>query len=1020
MSLLFTFTLRVTALLITAFLVVFLSRNRSAAFRHWILTAALLASAMVPALILINPRYVSVALPHSPAVTSPAPTIAVKTGANDAGVSGTVRPDRQPTTPEQTHAATRVQNADSQSHSIRDVLEIAGTRITPAAKVPVGSILFYIWLAGTLAGLVSLVAGIVQMQRLTADSIPVTAGRWVRFANEVSASYRLRRPVGLKLSRDGAMLATWGFLHPALLLPAGSEDWPDERLRVVLHHEFAHVRRNDWIIQILSELVRAVYWFDPVCWLVNRRLVQESEQACDDMALNCGIPGSDYAEQLLALALPVGREEQHWRAALHMARLSTFENRFAAILNSKVNRSAVTQPGALATAMAFAAIALALMVFRVSTETARTMMSAAPSQNSVRELPQTTGVSSLQSALLSLVSQITPLPATSAALHGTVVRLGSNEPISGASIELRKIECGESGIPPEVYTALTGLPNPYWTTPVNATTPPEIFTAATGNDGKFAFANLSAGSYCMVAYRAAEGYLSAEYQQRGYRGRGVTLTITNGQQIQDVKLALPPTGSISGRVLDNHDQPVAHAQVQALEPYYQDGERRLNVVMSMQTNDLGEFRLFWLPPGRYYLAATLEDPERRTIHFTANPTGRSGRLEVMTYPVMSYRELEDGSVQEEASTYVYFGGATDSQKATLIDVGPGANVGGMDIAFGTGRVRSWRVRGKVTNGANGQPVANASVRLIPPKWLPNPVIPSGGSDANGVFDISGVTPGTYYLWATGRGAGARGGARADYNPIPVPELIARVPIAVTGADINNVSVVMNPGFTITGHVTIEGRSASESASDMTKVRVRPLRDPDILGQPAALLQDPVPSEEDGRFTINGIGPGDYRVYVEPLLLPARILPPPMPPSTLQGMYVKSIRLGNADLLSQGLHIGLAPEGQMEVVLGKGSQIRGRAFNDGRQQPMVNVTVVLIPDAPMRQRGDRYKTARTDTTGQFFMQGIAPGDYKIFAWEEIEDGIWMNADFMRVDETRGKIVHIEEGRSETLDVTVIRR
>ena len=140
--------------------------------------------------------------------------------------------------------------------------------------------------------------------------------RWVRFAKEIAASYGLRRHVGLLVCRDATVLATWGCLRPALLLPAGAEDWPDQRLRVVLHHELAHVQRNDWMIQIIAELVRAAYWFNPICWMTIRRLVRESEHACDDMALNCGISGNDYAEQLLAVALPVERATHHRLAAL--------------------------------------------------------------------------------------------------------------------------------------------------------------------------------------------------------------------------------------------------------------------------------------------------------------------------------------------------------------------------------------------------------------------------------------------------------------------------------------------------------------------------------------------------------------------------------------------------------------------------------------------------------------------------------------------------------------------------------
>ena len=75
--------------------------------------------------------------------------------------------------------------------------------------------------------------------------------------------YRLRRPVTLLQSSHPSLLVTWGLAHPKVILPSAADAWTDERARVVLSHELAHIRRGDWIVQLSAELLRAFYWFNP-------------------------------------------------------------------------------------------------------------------------------------------------------------------------------------------------------------------------------------------------------------------------------------------------------------------------------------------------------------------------------------------------------------------------------------------------------------------------------------------------------------------------------------------------------------------------------------------------------------------------------------------------------------------------------------------------------------------------------------------------------------------------------------
>ena len=199
------------------------------------------------------------------------------------------------------------------------------------------------WLLGVLVCAGRMLAAQAQVWRLTRRCPPL--------------SLSAPAPPGfaaLKTGPTGTPPMVWGWPRPALLLPPEAAAWPQARLRAVLLHEAAHVRRQDWLTQTLTQAACALYWFNPLVWLLAARLQSEAERAADDAVLLAGVPPTDYASDLLAVARSLGagsRQRRASLAAVTMARRSPVRGRLEAILDARRPRRRLTRRAA---AFAFA------------------------------------------------------------------------------------------------------------------------------------------------------------------------------------------------------------------------------------------------------------------------------------------------------------------------------------------------------------------------------------------------------------------------------------------------------------------------------------------------------------------------------------------------------------------------------------------------------------------------------------------------------------------------------------------
>jgi TonB family protein len=280
-----------------------LRRHSSAALRHNLWAAAILATLALPIFMLLLPAWHSSTLGSAVSLWSPA----------RANASTTSSPSIPPT--------------------------IINALVGPTLFNTISRFVLLAWTLGMSLVLSRLFAGLARLTWISAHAKPLFDESWMRSALELSTFHKITRPVRLLQCQSPlAMPLTWGIFHPVIVLPSSAEHWPEDRRRIVLSHELAHIARHDWLLQICAELARAIYWFHPLVWLAAARVRQESERAADDAVLLSGVAPSLYASQLLDLARTLKNSGRAWSTALAIARPSNLERRFAAMLNPSLNR----------------------------------------------------------------------------------------------------------------------------------------------------------------------------------------------------------------------------------------------------------------------------------------------------------------------------------------------------------------------------------------------------------------------------------------------------------------------------------------------------------------------------------------------------------------------------------------------------------------------------------------------------------------------------------------------------------
>ena len=321
-------TIKISLIVLAALGAASLLRRQSAAVRHFVLAAALACAAATPAVRLVAPAW-------------------------------------QP--------ASRMQLIDRPLAVLEDAPLTATTAVeAPSRHATTGTSVLrafgLVWATGAVLSVLVLVIGFVRLSWISSRATRLVDGPWVRAAADISDAFGLRQMPLLLHSSHPTALGTWGVSPPKVLLPADAASWSDDRIRIVLAHELAHVRRRDWLVQTAAELLRAVYWFNPLVWLAARRLRLESEQACDDVVLTLGVEGVAYASELVDLARAAASSRQLFMPAATIARPSSLERRVRAMLNATLNRDPITRSASIAAALVLAVVTVLVAGFGVSAQ----------------------------------------------------------------------------------------------------------------------------------------------------------------------------------------------------------------------------------------------------------------------------------------------------------------------------------------------------------------------------------------------------------------------------------------------------------------------------------------------------------------------------------------------------------------------------------------------------------------------------------------------------------------------------
>jgi hypothetical protein len=138
-----------------------------------------------------------------------------------------------------------------------------------------------------------------------------------------------------------------------------------------------------------------------------------------------------------------------------------------------------------------------------------------------------------------------------------------------------------------------------------------------------------------------------------------------------------------------------------------------------------------------------------------------------------------------------------------------------------------------------------------------------------------------------------------------------------------------------------------------------------------------------------------------------------------GHYIKGIYVGESDITYTGTEVRNGSVPIDIVVSPKAGLVAGAVQNADAGKPAAGATVVMIPQE--KERGplpEYYQQGTTDQHGRFAFKSVAPGEYKVYAWEDVEPTAWMDAEFMKPFLAKGETVTVEDSGRAEVEVSVI--
>ncbi len=512
---------------------------------------------------------------------------------------------------------------------------------------------------------------------------------------------------------------------------------------------------------------------------------------------------------------------------------------------------------------------------------------------------------------------------------------------------------GKSTLRGHVVAADTGAPLRRAQVRVTSQELRENRMTTTDGDGKYEFKELPAGRYTVFANKGS--YVGLSYGQQRPFEPGKPLEILEAQTVEKVDFALPRGGVITGRILDEFGEALSDAQVVAQRYQNVGGRRRLVPAgRPAQTNDIGEFRLFAIPPGQYYLSATL-----RNFGMMGDSDDRSGYAPT------------------------YFPGTSNVSEAQKVTVGLGQIISDMNMSLLT--TRTARITGTAVD-SQGRPMMGMVMAMPRGDSMMFNFGPPGQIKPDGTFSIGGLAPGNYVLQTNGPGGPETESAVAE--------------ITIGGDDIDGVRLVASKPSTASGRVVVDAGAAQALRPSSLRLMLQPV----VFDMPMMGGTGPGVVNDDLTFELKS-RPGKMKLAFAGQA----------PGWTIRTVRYRGVDVTDTGIEFRPneniTEIELELTNRVTDLSGVVTNSKGEALKDYS-------VIIFAQDREKWMPGSRFlRSGRPDQDGRFKLSALPPGDYYVMALDYLDQDAWTEPEYLERVRNRATSVSINEGETKTVDLKV---